>query len=359
MRIDSSGNVGIGTNNPSVKLQVAGQVIGGGGTGAQFLGSNVSYSGSNVYFATQGDAAQRIHIGHYDSSTLSFPTGLVASQVLAAVSNLELASRDISTGSVIFRTGTGVPERMRIDSAGNVVVGNTGDFTISKVMAQGDFGVIRSTNGTTASPVTDKALSYVMGNNQVYSNISFVNSLTTDSSTWITFNTTASGSTTPVQRMIISSGGLVGIGTNTPSNNLQVNGGITATAIAATTASITSTLASGGLNIVFSGTFNNTGVANAIGGYNNSAGIIYINGTGGITSIPFWSNAGAGVAWQFQWIIPGSSAIQSPSGTSTFTLGGTGGSTFTLTFTGANGQVTLTRTAGSGSFTAYVQLLGS
>jgi hypothetical protein len=332
MRITSTSNVGIGTNAPSVRLDV-----------------NVSNPTRGIVARVRNPATSS-----FTGAQLLFTQNTVADWVIGQPANTDAFAFWNARNSVVDGT-----EAMRITSENNLLIGVSVGFTVSKVMALGDFGVIRSTNGTVASPITNRALSYVMGNNQVYSHISFANSVSSNNATWITFSTTPAASLTPVQRVIINSEGLVGINTNTPNNNLQVNGGITATAIAATTASITSTLGTGGFNIVFSGTFNNTSVANALGGYNSQTGVIYINGTGGTASIPFWSNGGAGVAWQFQWIIPGSSAIQSPSGTSTFTLGGTGGSTFTLTFTGANGQVTLTRTAGSGSFTAYVQLLGS
>lgn len=88
--------------------------------GLQILGKDVTYSGSNNYFATQGDAVQRIRIGHYDSGTVAFPTGLVPAQILAGGVNLELATRDIATGNIIFRTGSGVTEKARIPAAGGI-----------------------------------------------------------------------------------------------------------------------------------------------------------------------------------------------------------------------------------------------
>jgi hypothetical protein len=212
LRINSSANVGIGTSSPTAKLQVVGQVIGGGSTGAQFLGSNIAYGGSSVYFATQGDGVERIRVGQYDSSTLSFPTGLVPSQILAGVASLELASRDDGNGTIIFRTGSGVPENMRITAGGDVGIG-------------------------TSAPSGAAGKNLTIYNSSGQSRISFKNN--------ITGNTSADGfqigidndgvalieqrenlaigiSTNASERVRVTGAGLVGIGTGSPISPLTV-----------------------------------------------------------------------------------------------------------------------------------------
>jgi hypothetical protein len=104
-------------------LTATGQVKGGGSSGAQFLGNDVTYSGSRVFFATSADANQRINVGHYDSGTLSFPTGLVPAQILAGTSDLHIATRDVAGATLILRAGSGVPEIARLNSNGMKISG--------------------------------------------------------------------------------------------------------------------------------------------------------------------------------------------------------------------------------------------
>jgi Chaperone of endosialidase len=96
MRIDSSGNVGIGTSSPSYKLQVATIPIA------------VSQSGS-VLFGANDQYGTRIN-------TSSTSGGSPYSQIMAAKDN---------NGWLAFTTGASDTERMRIDSSGNVLVGTT------------------------------------------------------------------------------------------------------------------------------------------------------------------------------------------------------------------------------------------
>jgi len=176
MRIDSSGNVGIGTNSPTSKLDVVGTV--------------------------------RL-INTITPANIS---------LIADLGGLSLQS--LNSNPMYFNTGGS--ERMRIDSSGNLNIGTTG-FTATRVVNQGAYGVFRSAGGTTASPVTDRALAYVQANNQVYANISFLNTITSDNATWMTFNVTPQGSTTPFEAMRVNFDGFVGIGTSSPSAQLDAN----------------------------------------------------------------------------------------------------------------------------------------
>lgn len=77
-----------------------------------------TYSGSTEYFATRGDANDRLRLGHYDSSTVSFPTGQVPAQILAGVTRLDISSRDNASGVIVFRAGSGVNEIGEFNSGG-------------------------------------------------------------------------------------------------------------------------------------------------------------------------------------------------------------------------------------------------
>ena len=128
MRIDSSGNVGIGTTSPSAKLEVSataptytnlGTVLWGGTT------NNDNHTG--ISLSSSGDA-----LGGSVGSNLYYSNSSTATQ-----SNTNRSSGEIkidnttSTGTSTIRLGgyakgtTTFDEHMRIDSSGNVLVGKT------------------------------------------------------------------------------------------------------------------------------------------------------------------------------------------------------------------------------------------
>jgi hypothetical protein len=107
MTLKYDGSVGINTSNPLQLLYLQGAPI-----------ANNVFSGIGI-----GDAnSERIRIGY---NTLGITVGLVPPQIIAGVSNLFLATRDIGGADMIFQTGAGVTEKMRITSGGNVGIGVT------------------------------------------------------------------------------------------------------------------------------------------------------------------------------------------------------------------------------------------
>lgn len=106
MRIDSSGNVGIGTSSPSVKLDVIGSTTNGSGVVDTLRLRNTG--------ATLNDGPR-----------LQFTAGTSTSGAAIASQGKALNSADL-----LFYSG-GNTERMRIDSSGNVLVGKTSSGTIT------------------------------------------------------------------------------------------------------------------------------------------------------------------------------------------------------------------------------------
>jgi hypothetical protein len=102
MRINSSGNVGIGTSSPSNKLHVQSS---GSGTVALF-GDSVA----NNYLAVTRTTTNPAYVGLHATSNVG---GLVAGTTLT-----------LSTSAA---DGTSVTERMRINSSGALLVGKTAD----------------------------------------------------------------------------------------------------------------------------------------------------------------------------------------------------------------------------------------
>jgi hypothetical protein len=110
MRIDTSGNVGIGTSSPSNKLHV----------------SNAIQTGSNANSVgvLMGAAAFR--------------------QSIAGPLYFDAGSGSTAAG-IIFRDGSGFAERMRIDTSGNLLVGRTssGGYSANSVqISQGGSGSV-------------------------------------------------------------------------------------------------------------------------------------------------------------------------------------------------------------------------
>jgi len=117
MRIDSSGNVGIGTSSPTGRLNISASDTGNSiGSGAATL--NITNSNEAAFNRT---------------SNLTFSTGSGASSnTIAAITGVYTAYSTQRAGDLVFSTASNVAsvaERMRIDKSGSVFIGKTATNT--------------------------------------------------------------------------------------------------------------------------------------------------------------------------------------------------------------------------------------
>jgi hypothetical protein len=111
MHINSSGNVGIGTTNPSGKLDVNGVVrIGNGGAWATSAGA--------VQLTYDTSTAQGVLSTYYDTTSLRLGAGI--SQKTGITIN---GQSNANGNNITFRVGNS--DRVHIDSSGNVGIGTT------------------------------------------------------------------------------------------------------------------------------------------------------------------------------------------------------------------------------------------
>lgn len=198
MRIDSSGNVGIGTASPAAKLDVNGNANFGGiiTTGNAIstadvrleLGGNRSADG-NSYMDLHAQAGQ-----DFNGRIIRY-----------AGANGGLSIINTGTGDTTFFTNN--TERMRIDSSGNVGIGTASPGSKLDVVAQ---DAIRATGFQPFLTLRDSSDSNKGSRIQTASAIT------------IFYNDTTGGGTY-TERMRINSSGFVGIGTSSPQVRLQVS----------------------------------------------------------------------------------------------------------------------------------------
>ena len=219
MTLTDSGNVGIGTSSPAVKLDILGSTpfvrLQENTTG--YLGFKGQNTSGNFYFGI-------------DSSTGVF-YGSAYARVL------------YSDGAYPMVFYTNATERMRIDSSGNVGIGTASPASLlhvdnglitSQRYSSAAAIVLRSAAGTQASPTaiaSSTGLSTIVGrgyDGSAYRDAALIQFYSdgaissTSSPGFITFGTTPSGSVSTTERMRIDSSGNLLVGTTTNTNSSKV-----------------------------------------------------------------------------------------------------------------------------------------
>ena len=144
-RFNSSGNLGIGTSSPAVKLDINGITGWAGATTgqtAQIVGASSGIGGGGN-FRVLSNTTQAVDVG--GALTLGgYYTTTTASVDFASI----LGAKENSTGGntagyLAFGTrpnAGNMTERMRIDSSGNLLVGTTSNSLSTKVFVSGSIG---------------------------------------------------------------------------------------------------------------------------------------------------------------------------------------------------------------------------
>jgi hypothetical protein len=142
MRIDSSGNVGIGTSSPSYRVDAVGS--GSPSTGILRSSSNLTNSTTKYGYYT---------VGHYTNATAPF--GFIQGESNSTENNVHIgggagevtAATRIDFYTAANNTTSSGTERMRIDSSGNVGIGTNvpatyGALAVRKGVAGTWYGVV-------------------------------------------------------------------------------------------------------------------------------------------------------------------------------------------------------------------------
>jgi hypothetical protein len=231
MRVDTSGNVGIGTSSPTNRLTVVNSA--NTGTATDNVNIEVTSTNRNSSITLNGNASH--------SGNVIFADGGVEQGRIGYTN---------STDTMFFNVNGA--ERMRIDNIGRVSIGTptpasnvlqTLQFdngtintaTVATAYGVSPSAVYRNAGGTAASPSasSNNPMNIVGGTTSdgttFFNTISVtgvIESTPTSGShpTALTFSTTPSGSTSRVQRMVITSGGNVGIGDAAPGVKFVVSG---------------------------------------------------------------------------------------------------------------------------------------
>jgi hypothetical protein len=246
MRIDSSGNVGIGTDSPSSYYTGANNLVINNDSGSGLTIASNDTSDGSIYFA-DGTSGASAYAGYME----------------------------YNHNSDFFRIGVDALEAMRIDSSGNVGIGTTSPSKKLEVVGDvkfGDVGAFESSTNLLKSSITGFNGFLIRSAVSSDSNPSYSSVDDTNTGMFLPGSDVVAFTTAGSEKMRINSTGNVGIGTTSPSTKLHVDGKITADTHF-TSSDLNATLSS-------SGTGGN--IYLRPNGNSNSTGQVVVKGSGSV-----------------------------------------------------------------------------
>jgi hypothetical protein len=224
---DASGNMGIGTSSPTVKLQVMGDITCGG---VLTTGNGVTNEGTGIEVGGNRTGSGTSLVDFHSTPGTDFEARLIRNS--GANGNFDIINQ--GAGATTFITSGA--ECVRIDSGGNMGIGTSSPSAKLDISTGTTATVINSNNALNTGFVLKHASELTsLGNN---------------------FNQPLALLTNNTERMRINANGHVGIGTSSPATKLNVIGDIQLSR--STTASDASlNFGSNGNNYIFSGNSTN------------------------------------------------------------------------------------------------------
>ena len=237
VRIDSDGNVGIGTHNPLEKLDVKGHLA---------VGEDFAVNRPRIILSAPNESSKYHHLFGANLKIDSSETFTTPSENISGGGWLYRAANSLNShGHMIYMSASDTNgasstplERLRIDASGRVLIGN--DETPANAASVAIVGSYGSSSNLTPFLYLcrDENISDGIVNNEALGQILFASkdgyrgamieartagtwsSSSSDAS--LVFKTTPDNATVPAERVRINSSGNVGIGTANPTRQLTV-----------------------------------------------------------------------------------------------------------------------------------------